>query len=77
MSRFITIGRDDLKNYNDPEGYDEWMNEWDYPTFLVDTATNTVVFCDSTEPEDATLDRSFSPLVDLLNAVAAEKGGDD
>jgi hypothetical protein len=71
MSRFILVDKDDAAKYQD-EGY--WLDrydEWDYPTFLVDTYTNKIVGSDRCEPEDATFDRHYGFLVELLNTVAA------
>lgn len=49
----------------------EPFDEFNDASYLVDTNTNTIVFSDANiEPEDATLGRRLSPLVDLLNSVA-------
>lgn len=69
--RFIVVGFENLKNYKDPEGYGEvyssWDNDLEWASYVVDTETDTVVFCDRCEPEDATLDRHFGALLDLAN----------
>lgn len=39
---------------------------------LVDTETDTVIWSDGMEPEDAILVRDLSDLVDMLNEQAAE-----
>lgn len=70
MKRFIVVGKDELDEYNDPHGYSEYGDEWDYPGYLVDVDSQEILWMDQMEPEDATLDRSLSPLVDLLNKVA-------
>lgn len=50
-------------NAEEYEPYDAW----DEASYLLDTKTNMIVFCDRMESEDATLNRDLRPLVDLLN----------
>lgn len=72
MGRFTVLPWDDAKGYEDPDGLTDFGHDLDYSSYLIDTETGEVVFCDASEPEDATLGRTYRPLVDLLNKVAAE-----
>lgn len=70
MARFIVV--DEAEGYEDPEGFSEGVEDWNFPSYLVDTKTNEIVFKDGGEPEDASLTRDYRRLVDLLNKVAEE-----
>lgn len=71
--RFITVDLDTARKFGDPEGWTEW-DDADWSTYLIDTHQQLVVGHDRCEPEDSTLDRHFSFVVDLLNEVAEESG---
>jgi hypothetical protein len=70
MSRFIVVA--DPRGYDDPQGFTEGLDDWDYSEYVVDTKSNQIVFKDGSEPEDASLSRHYRPLVVLLNRVAEE-----
>lgn len=52
----------------------EYFPAFDEKCYLVDTQKGAIVFADGSyeSPEDNTLDRHYSGLVNLLNQVAAE-----
>ena len=76
MRRFIVVGKDEVSRYDDPDGWAEWVSEWDYPSFLIDAKRGVVIGHDRCEPEDATLDRHFNFVIDLLNDLATESRTD-
>lgn len=69
--RFVTVAWDEAQNATNAGEYEPWDGDRDYSSYLLDTKTNKIVFNDRMEPEDATLDRDLSPLVDLLNETEA------
>lgn len=71
--RFKVVDLDEAKKYNDPHSYVEYASEWDYNNYLVDTATDDVIWSDGMEPEDATLVRDLYFFVDLLNKVGGNE----
>lgn len=70
MMRFQIVQWDKAQNASNADEYEPY--EWDdeFKDYLLDTQTNTIVFADGMEPEDATLSRALGPLVGLMNASA-------
>lgn len=52
-------------------------NGWEHFNVLIDTQTGEEVFHDNMEPEDATLVRDLSVLVNIMNMLADEAAGED
>lgn len=73
MDRYLMTDYETAKkDYADPEGFllsaeGPWGEERRCATWLVDTKKMIIVFVDDGEPEDQTLGRNYSRLVDLLN----------
>lgn len=69
--KVVSIYDPDIAEHKDPHGYLEYMSpDYDTCSFLLNTETDELVWCDRMEPEDATLSRDLRGLVELLNADA-------
>lgn len=75
MGRFMLCDYDEARNliasagYEDPEDWLAFGHDLDFSTYLLDTETSQVIFCDSMEPEDATLCRGLQPLVRYMEEL--------
>lgn len=74
MARFEVVFGDDALTHHDP---DELFSDFEDKCYLIDykkseTGVGVIVFADGSyeSPEDNSLDRHYSGLVDLLNQVA-------
>lgn len=68
MSRFKVVEWAEACTATNAEEYEPWDDfDFDFSSYLLDSQTNEIVFCDRMEPEDTTLNRALAPLVKLLN----------
>jgi hypothetical protein len=69
MGRFMLCDYEEAKRFDDPEDWTAFGSDLDFSTYLVDTVAGMVIFCDSMEPEDATLGRALQPLVRYMEEL--------
>lgn len=71
MGRFMLCDYDDVQRmgFEDPDDWTAFGHKFDFSTYLVDTETHTVIFCDYMEPEDAKLERGLQPLVRYMEEL--------
>lgn len=68
-ARFVVIDFNRLEEISPEQAEEHSYLEYEYKNILWDNQWEEVVFIDGGEPEDQTLDRDLSTLVDLLNKV--------
>lgn len=75
MGRFMLCDHDETEGFvrsgtfHDPEDWLAGGHSLDFATYLVDTETGVVIWCDHMEPEDATLGRALQPLVRYMEEL--------